>query len=480
MKKAMLWKLFERFGASAVQFVISLILARLLEPEHYGMLSIMIIFVSLANVLVQTGFNTSLIQGKEVTEEDYSSVLWVSLLATAVLYLAIFTGAPLIADIYHMPELIVPLRVIALVLFPGTVNSIQLAKASREMNFKVIFIGTMVSTIISGAVGVAVAIMGGGVWALVIQQIFGMLITCAVMAFLVDWKPRLVCNMVRVKVLIAYGWKLLAAGLMETLYQNLSSLVVGKKYDSGTLGYYNRGLNFPQFIINAINGAVQSVLLPAMAAEQDDKAKVKQIMRGSVMLSSYLIFPAMAGLAAVAEPMVRLLLTDKWLPCVPYLQVFCISFAFYPVHTSNLQAINAVGRSDIYLKLEVAKKTVGILALICAVFCFETPVAIALSSVFTSIVSSFINAFPNKKLIAYSYFEQMKDLVPALVMSVIMFVAVNPLCKLALGPLAIIIIQVVAGVAVYLLLSIALRIEPFILVKNMLLETLRKRKSENS
>ena len=211
------------------------------------------------------------------------------------------------------------------------------------------------------------------------------------MLFTVQWKPRFVCDIARIKVLFSFGWKLLLASLIDTLYQDLQSLVIGRKYDSSTLGFFNRGKQFPQFLIGAINGAVQSVMLPAMSKEQDRKENVKGIMRRSIIMSAFVVFPMMAGLAAVAEPMVKVLLTDKWLPCVPFLRIFCFSFAFWPVHTCNLQALNATGRSDVFLKLEIIKKSYGIITLIIAVICFNTPLAIAATSLITTLISCFVN-----------------------------------------------------------------------------------------
>ena len=202
-------------------------------------------------------------------------------------------------------------------------------------------------------------------------------------------------------------------------------------------------------------------MLPAMAREQDDRVRVKAIMRRSVTLSAYIIFPIMAGLAAVASPLVSLLLTDKWLPCVPYLQVYCFTFAFYPVHSCNLQAINAIGRSDMFLKLEIIKKSYGLLALVIAVVFFESPLAIALTGVFTAVLSCFVNAFPNRRLIGYSYLEQMKDLMPSFLAAAAMFLVTWPVSMLSLHPALLLLLQVGIGVVAYLLISLVLRLEPF-------------------
>ena len=472
MGKALFWKLMERFGVQGIQFVLQIVLARLLDPEHYGVLSIMVIFTSLANVFVQNGFNTALIQNKDVTEEDYSSVFWISLGIAGVMYGLIFLGAPFVAEFYAMPDIVAPLRVLSLMLFPGAMNSIQLAKVSREMDFKKVFYSNIGGILISGIVGIVIACMGGGLWALVAQSILNILVACLVMLFTVHWRPRLVCNLRRVGELFRFGWKLLVSGLLETLYQDLRSLVIGKKYDSGTLGYYNRGKQFPQFIINAINGAIQSVMLPAMSAKQDDKGSVKDMMRMSMTMSAYIIFPMMAGLAAVATPLVSLLLTDKWLPCVPYMQVYCFTLAFYPVHSCNLQAINAMGRSDLFLKLEIIKKSYGIAVLVMAVFCFDSPLAIAMTGLVTTWIGWFINAFPNKKLIGYAYREQISDLLPILLAALGMFglVSLSGVWCMSreFGNVLTLGIQILLGVAVYLSISVLVRLRPFMILLEQL------------
>ena len=406
MKSALIWKLLERFGVQGVSFFLQIILARLLDPHHYGMLSMMIVFTSLANVFVQTGFNTSLIQNKDVTEEDYSSVFWVSLAIAIILYGILFFASPLIADFYRMQEIVTPFRVLALILIPGAFNSVQLAKVSREMDFKKVFYSNVGGTLISGITGIILAYKGFGIWALVVQNLLNIIVACIVMLFTVAWRPRFICNISRVKILFSYGWKLLVSALLDTLYQDIQGLVIGRKYDSATLGFFNRGKQFPQFLINAINGAVQSVLLPAMSALQDKKEEVKRVMRQSMTLSAFIIFPMMAGLAGISETLVKLLLTEKWLPCVPYIKLFCFSFAFWPVQTCNLSAINAMGRSDIFLKLEIIKKSYGMAVLIIAVVFFNTPLAIAATGLVTALLSCFVNAFPNKKLINYSFKKQ--------------------------------------------------------------------------
>ena len=472
----LLWKFLERFGVQGVQFVLQIILARLLSPEHYGVLSIMIIFTTLANVFIQNGFNTALMQDKDVTEDDYSSVFWVTLFVATVLYGILFVSAPIIGTFYEMPMIVTPFRVIALMLYPGVINSIQLAKTSRELDFKKVFYGNIGGIIVSGVVGIIMAYLGAGIWALVFQTLLNVTISTCVMWFMVHWRPKLHCDIKRVTKLFSFGWKLLVSSLIDTLYQDLSSLIIGKKYSSDTLGYYNRGKQFPQFVIVAISSTVQSVMLPAMAEKQDDKTDVKHLMRNSIIMSSYLVFPMMAGLAGVAPTLISVLLTDAWLPSAPYLQIFCISMAFNPVHACNLQAINAMGRSDIFLKLEIIKKGIGIVALVIAVTMFESPIAIAMTGVFTMFTSCFINAYPNKKLIDYSYLEQLKDYLPSLIASVCMFLVVFGVGQIECFMILKLLLQVLVGVIVYVVLSAIFKLQGFKMSLNVLKGLMSKRK----
>ena len=474
---ALTWKLFERFGSTGVQFILQIFLARLLSPEHYGQLSIMVIFTSLANVFIYNGFSTSLVQRKEDHEKDYSSVFWVTLGVAGILYAIIYFTAPLIASFYNSPEIVSPFRVLALMLFPGAFNSVQNAKASKEMQFKKIFLGNIIGNVSSGVIGVIIAFNGGGVWALVAQSALGTLITCVVMLFCVRWVPKITIELKRVGVLFSFGWKLLVSSLIDTLYQDLRSLVIGKKYDTNTLAHYNRGKQFPQYAITSVNSAVQAVMLPAMSQEQDEKARVKLRMRNSMVVSAYTIFPMMAGLAAVATPLVTLLLTEKWLPAIPYMMIYCFTMAFMPIHSCNLQAINAMGRSDMFLKLEIIKKVIGVSSLVVAVFCFDSPIAIAMTGIFTTLISCFINAYPNKKLINYSYAEQMRDILPAFALAIVMFVSVYAMSYIELHYVVVLMLQIFAGILVYIGGSVIFRLKGFEFLKSYILSKLRRRKA---
>ena len=465
--RSFLFKLAESAGTQAISFVVYIILARLLSPGDYGVLTLLMVFVNLSRVFVQSGLNTALVQKLEVDETDLSSVFYLSLGISGGCYALLYFGAPAIAAYYRQPELTALLRVLAFTLFPGALNSVQQAVIARRMAFRKMMTAGILAAALSGAVGIGMVYGGLGVWALIGKEISNQVLLCVVLLFTVDWRPRLLFSWRKVKNLFSFGWKLLVSGLIETLYNNLRSLVIGKRYTEDQLGFYSRGKQFPEMLMNAVNGSIQSVMLPLFSGEQERRAQLKAMMRRTIMVSSYLVFPMMAGLALVARPMVSLLLTDKWLPCVPFIWICCADFAFYPVHTSNLQAINAMGRSDVFLKLEIIKKAYGLAILAISVFCFDSVEIIAAGSVVSTLVGTFVNAAPNKKLLGYSYGEQVKDLLPSLGMTLLMGAAVWAAGLLPLSSLPLMLVQMAVGAGVYAGLSLLFKPEAYLGMADM-------------
>lgn len=459
----LIWKFFERFGTVGIQFIIQIILARLLSPDDYGAIALITVFITVSNVFVQNGFNTALIQRQDVTEEDYSSVFWISMLVALVCYIVLVILSPFIADFYSMPVLNNVLKVLGLTLFFGSYNSIQIAKISKEFKFKKLFYSSLIGMCMSGITGIILAMNGFGVWTLVFQQLMNQVIISFVLYFQVDWKLKVIVNIGRVRLLFGFGSKLLVSSLIDVIYNNIYNLVIGKVYDSTTLGYYNRADQFPNLIVNNVNGSIQSVILPALAEHQDNKQRVKEMMRKAMTLSSYLVFPLMIGMAACAEPMIELLLTEKWLPCVLYLRLLCFSYMLWPIHTANLQAINAIGHSEIFLKLEIIKKIIGIVALVISIP-FGVIIMVSMK-VITGIISTFINALPNKTLLNYSYKSQIFDLLPTFIISTLMGVLVylsdNLLKAVSIELLSRLILDVITGVIIYVILSLVTKNKNF-------------------
>jgi teichuronic acid exporter len=468
--KSLIFKGIERLGSQGIVFAVNIILARLLIPSDYGILALLTVFILISQVLIQSGLNTALIQKKETDDIDFSSVFYTSLVAAMFLYAILFITSPFIASYYNMPGLKNILRILSIILFPGAFNSIQVARVSRDMQFSKLMYSNLGAVIISGAVGIGMAYSGLGVWALVGQQIVNQISVCVIMWFAVKWRPKKIFNFSRVKSLFSFGWKLLASTLLDTIYNNLQNVIIGKKYTSSILGYYNRGNQFPQFIITNINGAIQSVMLPALSSEQDDRARLKAMTRRSIKTSSYFVMPCMAGIIAAASPLVSVLLTDKWLPCVPFLQLMCVTYAVWPIHTANLQVLNAIGRSDLFLKLEIIKKTYGIIVLLITVLCFDNVMAIVIGGTIVMPVGLIVNAFPNKKILDYSLFDQIKDIMPSVILSSIMGVGIYLINFIGLNNIITLLMQILIGFTFYFFTSYILKFEALSYILNILHE----------
>lgn len=473
---SLLWKFLERAGTQGVQFVIQIVLARILCPEDYGILAVLTAFIALANVFVQSGFNTSLIQKKDADEADFSSVFWLSLFVSLLLYIILFFAAPFIARFYRNDILAPVLRVLSLTLFFGALNSVQSAMVSRTMQFRKFFFSSMGGALGSGIIGIILACNGFGVWALVFQQLANNLLISVILWITVKWRPRFVFSLKKVKGLFSFGWKILSSNLMAVFVQHIYNLFIGRFYSSSDLGIFTRGEQFPTLIATNLDGSIQSVMLPTLSSHNENVEDVKRLTRRFISTSCFCLFPCMFGMAAIAKNLVLILLTEKWLPCVPFLQLSCLYFAIWPIHTANLTAINAMGRSDLYLKLEIIKQSIGVFVLFATLKI--NLLAIVIGRVLFGFSAAFINAYPNKKLLNYSYFEQFSDIFPLLLISLVMAVGVYFLNFLHLPAIIVLLIQIVTGVLIYIFLSKLFRIEAFGYLIQTLNEFKQKRASK--
>lgn len=459
--RGLFWKLLENGGAQGVQFVIAILLARLLSPAQYGVVGLIMIFITIANVFVQSGFSTALVQKRQADPEDFSSVCYFELAAALVLYGMLYLAAPLIASFYGIPVLRKIVRVLAVVLFPGVVISVQTAYVSRKMEFKGLFLSTLAASVVSGLFSIFLAWRGYGVWAMVGQQTSYYFSLMVALFFTVSWKPMPCFQGKRVRDMFSFGWKLLCASLLDTVFNNLYGLLIGKLYSEELLGSYNRGEQFPKLIAGNLSAAMQAVLLPVFSASQDDRNQVCRMVSQAVRLSSFVVIPMLLGLFAVADTLVLALLGQQWMVCVPFLRIMCISYCFWPVHIANLQAINAVGRSDIFLKLEIIKKALSLVALAVGMQ-FDVMVFVSLKAV-QDFLCTFVNGAPNQKLLGYSIARQWRDVAPAAVLSAVMcglvMAAGGSLLWLPVWPrLA---VQILWGIAVYTALAWVFRLESF-------------------
>lgn len=470
---SLLWKLLERAGSQGVQFVVQIILARLLSPKEFGTIAILLVFTNIATVFIQGGFNAALIQKKDPDELDYSSVFYFSLLASLVLYGIIAYFSPAIGLYYQDDNLAKMLRVISLILFPGALNSVQNAYIMKNMQFRKLFLSTLSATVLSGVIGIATAYLGYGIWALIIQQIIYAFSNAILLHYTTDWHPKLMFSFRRIKSLFSYGIKVLSSSIIYTLYLDGRTLLIGKIYQPFDLAYYQRGEQMPRIIVSNIDASIQGVMLPTLAAYQEDPRRMKSILRRSIKVSAYIIFPAMVGMATTAETLVKVLLTDKWLPSVPFLQIFCITYALWPILTLNLQPMRAMGEGGLLLKTEIIKRSIG-LGIILATLKYGI-IAIALGAFVERVIEVIINAIPNRQLVNYTLYEQFKDVLPSIIHSVLMGVTVYLVGFMDVNIYLLLFLQVSAGMLTYLLLSIIFKHEIYQYILGLIKERLPSR-----
>lgn len=454
-----IWRFMERFGAQFVSFIISIILARLLDISDFGAVVLVTVIIDVLQVFVDSGFGNALIQKQNADDLDFSSVFYFNVFICIIIYIALYLFAPAISTFYEIDELTSLIRVLGLTMIFSGVKNVQQAYISRNFLFKKFFFATLVGTIGSAVIGVWMAYSGYGVWALVALNLFNITISTIVLWMTVKWRPQKMFSLERLKILFSYGWKLLAASLFTTIYANMRQVFIGKFYSAENLAYYNKGHEFPAKIVPLISTSVDNVLLPAMSSAQDSTTTVCLMTRRAARVISYLLWPCMIGLAVCSRSLVKILLTEKWLPCLPYLWVFCVEYAFWPISSVYNNSVKSLGRSDLILKIIVANRILGIVFLLISlnygVF------AIALSSLITTIFELIITSYINRKIFFYSVKEQLHDLLPPIVISFFMGVVVYAITFINLDDWQTLLIQIPLGIAIYIGLSILFHIDSF-------------------
>ena len=443
------WKLAEQIGAQMVSFVVSIILARLLMPDDYSVVSVISIISAFCAVFIDSGLSKALVQKKNTDLLDYSTVLVASLLFSFVLYWILFFFAPYIAKLYGKNLLVPVIRVYSITLIIGAFNTVQCAYISKNLLFKKYFLATIVGTIVSAFVGISMAYTGYGPWALVAQQMTNSLIDTIILFLSSGFRPRFAFSVERIKNLWSYGINVLGTSLLDMLYDKIRPLVVGIKFNTVDLAYYEKGSSSPGMINSTLSSTLASVLFPIIAAAQDNIAKVKLITQKYIRVSSFLIFPSLLGLASVANNLVLWMLTEKWMQAVPYMQIFCINYMFMLLQTGNLQAINAIGRSDIVLKLALIKKTINFILLFVVILVAPSPLWLAALGIITSLIAFLLNSFTNSKLLKYGLKEQVFDILPNLLSAILMACIVYLIGNIHLSLFPLLIVQIIAGILIY-------------------------------
>ncbi len=468
------WKLLEKIGSKGIQIIVQIILARLLVPDDYGVVAILSVFISLSNVFIQNGFATSLIQKKEATQIDFCTAFFSSLGIALLAYIVLFVMAPVIASFYGMMDLTLCLRVQALVLFAASCAGVQQAYLSRSLNFRVNTIATLVASLLSGVFGVCFALRGWGVWALIFQQLISNYLAVAFVYLMADFRLRFFFSMESLRALFGYGWKILGSSLINTLYINMYDLVIGKVYTRELLGLYSRGQQFPTLLTQNLNDTVQSVTFPLLSQMQDDSVGMKRRMRRALTLDAFVVVPALLGLATISYEFVYVILGEKWIAAAPYMMLLSLVYSTHPIHTMNIQCMKALGRSDLFLKLEILKKVLEISVLLLTVphglmVMLWGQVALAVGGIP-------INVWPTKTIIGYGTMEQIRDLSPTLFAGAVMCITVRLMALLPVHMVLKLGLEVVVGALVYMGISYFLKNEAMM----YLLERMGNRQKEDA
>lgn len=455
----MVWRFAERTGAQVIEFIVTIILARILGPNAYGDVALIKAFLSILLVFIEGGLGNALIQKKDADDIDFSSVFYFNLIFCSLIYVILYFLAPYIARFYGNSSLTAMFRVSCIIILISGIKNVQQAQISRNLEFRKFFFATLAGTLIAAVVGIVMAFKGFGAWSLIVQILMNAFIDTAIVWLSGGWIPHKTFSYRRLIKLLPYGWKLLVSNLLDSIYGNIRQFAIGKLYSASDLAYYNRGRSMPNVIVRNVNTSIDSVLFPVMSSRQDNRNEVKKITRRAIILSNYVMAPLMMGMAAMAESIVKIFLTESWLPCVLYLRIFCVIYMFQPIHTANTNAIKAMGRGDLLVKIEIVKKVIGFAMLMLSMNYGMK--AIIYCYLINNIFDQIVNSWPNRKLLNYKYVEQIKDIFPATVLAIVMGGCVYCISFLRLNFLVAVLLQIVMGFSVYLLGSIILRLEAY-------------------
>lgn len=445
--KGVVWSSIERFSTQGVQFLIMIIMARLLTPKDYGLIGMLAIFLAVAQSLIDSGFSQALIRKQDRTDVDNSTVFYFNIVVSSALYLILFIAAPFVADFYNQPELTSVMRVVCLGVILNSLAVVQRALLTVRIDFKTQAKASLSAAVISGCIGIVLAYCGFGVWSLVVQQLLNLSVNTLLLWIFSKWRPIAVFSWKSFHELFAFGSKLLASGLLDTLYRNIYPIVIGKLFSASSLGHYTRAHQFSEFPSSNVTGIIQRVTYPILCGIQDETERLEAVYRKFLKLSAFIIFPLMIGLSAVARPFIDIVLGTQWGFCGQLLQIICFAMMWYPIHAINLNLLQVKGRSDLFLRLEIIKKILGI-----TVLCITAPfglVVMCYGQIFNSIVALVINTYYTGKLINVGFIRQMKDLLPTILLSLIMFWAILLVDGFIETNIYRLIIGVLVGIIVY-------------------------------
>lgn len=468
----MAWSFAERISAQLVSTVVGIVLARILSPNEYGIVSIVMVFISICNVFVTRGFGTTIVQKKKVDELDYNTAFILNMSVAMVLYLILFIFAPILQNVYQIAELTEVIRILGIRIPIAAINTIQQAHIQRNMQYKKFFIATLTGTTVSCFVGIIMAYQNFGVWALVAQYLTNVILNTIVLFIISDWYPKIMFSREKMEYIISFGGKILLSDLLCTIVDNYRNLVAGKVFGSLDLAYMDQGKKYPHLFMSNIIVSIQKVMLPAFSTRQDNKENIKELLRISNIIGMALVAPIMIGLAAVSKNFVEVILTEKWLPAVPYIWIFTISYLTRPFETMSNQAILALGKSGTVFKILVVTNSIDILFASMAAFVIKDIYVMACTIIIVTLSSVFLFTYINKRILNYTIKEQIKDIFPVLIVSCMMGVIVFYVGQVSLNKVVVLFLQIITGVVVYVLFSMIFKLKSYVYVKEYIVQKL--------
>lgn len=449
-----LWKFLERFIAQGISLIVSIVIARILSPTEYSVIGIVNVFFTFANIFITSGLNTALIQKKDADSIDYSTVLYTSLFFSVVMYMLLFFLAPFIANLYHQELLLPMIRIMGISLPITAIKAVWCSYISSNLMFRKFFFATLGGTLVSGVLGIYMAVNGFGAWSLIVQQMSNTFIDTIILIITTRIGISCCVSIERLKSLFSYSWKLFVSSLFGAVFSEISPLVIGLRFNASDLSYYTKGKSFPSMLSTTATSTLSAVLFPVLTKYQESKEKILAYTRLYMRLASFVIFPLMLGLFAVSDNFIRVVLTEKWLPASYYLKLFCLCNMFDVVAIGNCETIKAIGRSDVYLKIEIIKKTCYFAILSVFLILSESPQVLALAYIACTIVQVAVNSFPNVKLIQYRYKDQFIDLMPNLGMAVIMCIITVFIGTILPSNIVGLILQIFVGIISFVIICV--------------------------
>ena len=470
--KGTMWSAVENVTRLGVTFVVSIILARLLSPEEYGLIGILTIFIALFNAIVDSGFTNALIRKQDATDTDYSTVFYTNLVLSLILSTTLFFCAKPISVFFERPELINLTKVMSIVVVINAFAIVQRVRTTKAIDFKTQTKITFISSISSGAIGIAMAYTGYGVWALVGQQISNQLLSTIFFWIYNKWMPKLIFSWASFKEMWAFGSKLLASGLIDTAWKEIYQVVIGKCYSPATLGLYTRAKQFADLCSSNLTSVVQRVSYPVLSSIQDDRARLKGAYQRVIKTTMLLTFVLMMGMAACAKSMIQVLIGEQWLGCVPMLQIICMYGMLYPLHALNLNMLQVQGRSDLFLRLEIIKKIIGIGPLLLGIF-VDIYLMLA-GSLVTSLIAYYLNAYYSGPFLNYGIKEQIKDILPSFGVAIAMAVPVFAMSFIHMSVYILLPLQIIVGAIITILICEATKLPEYIELKGIAMPVINK------